>query len=168
MWQRVLPLLHRLVVASERGAPSKADRAAVLARLLDFPRLLDVCALYCATAGDSSGGSSSSGQLPQVVAAALQLLPRLASQAAAAGPLLAENLSQVTEACLSAAGKAGRDAAMAQSLQGERAGVRGGLAGPLHLPPRSLPLPTPLLPTARPPPTSTLPQMALAISGTHA
>ena len=115
----------------ERGAPGKADRAALLSRLLDLPRLLDVCALYGAAAaaeassssdGSSSGGGSGGGliarQLQQLVAGALQLLPRLSTALVAAGPLVAQNLGQVAEACLSAAGKAARDTAMAQSVQG--------------------------------------------------
>ncbi len=118
----------------ERGAPGKADRAALLGRLLDLPRLLDVCALYGAVAaaeasssGEAARGANGSGssaslvghQLQQLVAGALELLPRLSAALAAAGPLIAQNLGQVAEACLSAAGKAARDTAMAQSLQGE-------------------------------------------------
>lgn len=119
------------VCGEERGAPGKADRAALLSRLLDLPRLLDVCALYGAAAaaeassssdGSSSGGGSGGGliarQLQQLVAGALQLLPRLSTALVAAGPLVAQNLGQVAEACLSAAGKAARDTAMAQSVQG--------------------------------------------------
>ena len=99
--------------AEERGAPSKADRAALLSRWLDLPQLLDLCALY----GASCSGTSSS-QLSQLVGAALQLLPRLGSQGAQAGPHIAQNLGQVAEACMAAAGKAGKEAAMLQSLLG--------------------------------------------------
>ncbi|KAI3428044.1 hypothetical protein D9Q98_006430 [Chlorella vulgaris] len=116
IWQRMLPLMHRLVCAEERGAPPKADRAAVLSRVLDLPRLLDLCSLYSAPAADSSSGSSSS-LLARVVAAAFGLLPQLSSQAAQAAPLLAQNLGQVAEACLTAAGSASRDSGMMQSLQ---------------------------------------------------
>lgn len=105
----------------ERGAPGKADRAALLGRLLDFPRLLDVCALYGAAA--PAGQSSGAGELARLVAEAVQLLPRLGQQAVAAGPIIAQNLGQVVEACLAAAGAAGRDAEMAQSLQGEPRGA---------------------------------------------
>lgn len=125
------------VCGEERGAPGKADRAALLGRLLDLPRLLDICALYgaAAAAETSSGGGASGGssgdspigrQLTQLVAGALELLPRLGTALAAAGPVVAQNLGQVAEACLSAAGKAARDTAMAQSLQG---GWGVGLAG---------------------------------------
>lgn len=112
------------VCGEERGAPSKADRAVVLARLLDFPRLLDACALYGPAAAAAPGGPLST-QLAQLVAGALQLLPRLAAQAAQAAPLVAQNLGQVAEACLGAAGKAARDPAMLQSLQGEPSCARG-------------------------------------------
>ena len=113
------------VCGEERGAPGKADRAAVVGRLLDFPRLLELCALYCpasaSASSNGSGGSSASGgsQLGQVLAGALQLLPRLGAQAAAAAPLIAQNLGQVAEACLAAAAAAAREADMAQSLQGK-------------------------------------------------
>lgn len=98
----------------ERGAPSQADRAAVLARLLDLPRLLDICALY----GAAAGPAPASGQLSQLVAAALRLLPSLGSQAQQAAPLISQNLGQVAEACMTAAGTAVRDPSMLQSLQG--------------------------------------------------
>lgn len=90
----------------------------MLASLLDLPRLLDACALY-GPAAAAEPGSPVGTQLGQLVAATLRLLPRLSAQAAQAGPLVAENLGQVAEACLGAAGKAARDAAMMQSLQGE-------------------------------------------------
>lgn len=116
------PSLPCRVCADERGVPTATDRAAVLSRLLDFPRLLDICSLYgpAAAAGANGPGGASTAQLPQLMAAALQLLPHLCAQAAQAGPLIAQNLGQVAEACLAAAGSAARDADMAQSLQGAR------------------------------------------------
>lgn len=121
------PTLCR-VCGEERGAPSKADRASVLSRLLDLPRLLEICALYgpvaaaaapSSSTGAHTGSGSTASQLSQLMSAALQLLPQLRSQLAQAAPLLAQNLGQVAEACMTAAGKAGRDPAMTQSLQGE-------------------------------------------------
>lgn len=99
--------------------PSKADRAALLSRLLDLPRLLDVCALYGAAAAAPGSPAAAKTQLEQVVSAALALLPRLAAQAAAGAAVVAENLAQVAEACLTAAHAAGRDPDMMRSLQGE-------------------------------------------------
>jgi hypothetical protein len=136
------------VCAEERGAPPKADRAAVLSRVLDLPRLLDLCSLYSAPAADSSSGSSSSSSLlARVVDAAFGLLPQLSSQAAQAAPLLAQNLGQVAEACLTAAASASRDSGMMQSLQGVGHGMLSlpvmllvGLLGALSSPCMHLPM----------------------------
>jgi hypothetical protein len=111
------------VCAEERGVPSKADRAALLSRLLDFPRLLDICGLYGAAAAASSSPAVGKSQLTQVVSACLVLLPRLAEQTVAAAPVVAQNLAQVAEACLTAARAAGRDADMMKSLQGGKRGA---------------------------------------------
>ncbi|GAB4815900.1 hypothetical protein N2152v2_002946 [Parachlorella kessleri] len=104
----MLALLHRCGCGQEPGAPAGASqRAALLSFLLDIPKVLDLCSLYSA---------SHPAQLRELLEALFQLQPGLGPQLTASAATVAANVGQVVDACLAAAGQAGRDAGMLQSV----------------------------------------------------
>lgn len=75
---------------TEPGAPSRAERSQLLSRLLDVPKILDLCAIY---AGSASPQEAS--KLQELVQATFQLLPNLGSELAAVAGTTAANIVQV-------------------------------------------------------------------------
>ena len=104
------PRPPRRFCAREKGAPPRGDAARLLARFADVPKLLDMCAVF---------GAGGGALLSEILQAALSLLPRLATELAAAGAAVARNILQVADVCEGAGRAAAADAGMLQSLEGE-------------------------------------------------